>query len=682
MCWSFNTGRAEFNYRAAIAATDADQLRGQLRKLAAGEAASAAVKQGTVRALGRPKVAFLFTGQGLQYVGMGRGLCESQPIFRDALQHCNEILRRHWKGPTLLDVMYPEGTGADDPAALVHQTTYTQPALFALEYALAELWRSWGVVPDIVLGHSVGEYAAACVAGVMSVEDGLSLIAERARLMQAIHRRGKMAVVFASLDRVKSELNAVGGQVVVAVINGPENIVISGDADAVDHLAAKFAADGVQVKLLNVSHAFHSPLMDEMLDEFERSAGSIEFNAPQTPLAANLTGQLMTAAPTARYWRDHLRNTVQFAEGMARIAEMRPTMLIEIGPTPSLLSMGRRCVPNLDVAWLPSLRAGQDDWQVIASSVAEYYVRGGQIDWRGWDRPWPRRRLMLPTYPFQRSRHWYALDSTRLRMFAQDGATNAATAAGPIVHPLLGARLSTVWSNSLFETRLSARSPAFLADHQVQGSPVTPAAAYIEQGLAAAEQLFGEGRHGLENLVIQQAMFLPEGTQRRVQTSVAPESGGESKYEIYGQLADAAGPSTTWNMHAAGTLVHESKQAPGTTENSPRSPPNKSISSKCATVPLALRHVTISTDACRSEVWRMVPRFKYSTNYASARTMPWRKSAYPSQWCEKRAVTTSTRHSVTRYCNRWRARFPASTMVRSAPTLTCRSAFAASTSFR
>jgi acyl transferase domain-containing protein len=226
----------------------------------------------------------------------------------------------------------------------------------------------------------------------MSVEDGLALIAERARLMQGVQRHGKMAVVFAPLDSVTNKLKALAGQVVVAVINGPENIVISGDADAVDRIAQKFTADGVQVKLLNVSHAFHSPLMDEMLEEFERFAGKIAFRAPQIPLAANLTGQLLTAAPSAQYWRDHLRNTVQFAEGMARVAEAQPSILIEIGPTASLLGMGRRCVANLDAAWLPSLRAGQDDWPVIASSIAEYYCLGGQIDWRGWDRPWSRQR--------------------------------------------------------------------------------------------------------------------------------------------------------------------------------------------------------------------------------------------------------------------------------------------------
>ena len=575
VCYSANTGRADFHFRATIAAKDAIQLRERLNKIATnetpGEAASgsgelsraaAGIKQSTVQTLSRPKVAMLFTGQGLQYVGMGSGLYETQPVFRAALDRCDQILRAHWNGRSLLDVLYPENGAADNPTAAIHQTEYTQPTLFALGYALAELWKSWGVVPDVVLGHSVGQYAAACVGGVMSLEDGLALIAERARLMQGVQRAGKMAVVFAPHERVAQALAKSQGKVVVAVINGPENIVISGDAREVERLADGFVAAGIEVKLLNVSHAFHSPLMDEMLDQFEAFASRIEFHPPQVALVSNFTGQLMTDAPTARYWRDHLRNTVQFAEGMQRVAEAEPSMILELGPTSSLLGMGRRCVPQLDAAWLPSLRQGQDDWQVIAASVAEYYVRGGQIDWRAWDRPWPRQRLQLPNYPFERARHWFALDPSLARLFSGAPGEAAAAAGTRSGHPLLGTRLSTVWNNLLFETSLSARTPAWLNDHQVQGSPVTPAAAYIEQGLAAAEQLFGPGRHALADLSIQQAMFLPEGMRRRVQLSIAPESGGQSTFESYSRPADEDPSNAAWSMHATGQLVHEAN-APG-----------------------------------------------------------------------------------------------------------------------
>jgi acyl transferase domain-containing protein/NADPH:quinone reductase-like Zn-dependent oxidoreductase/thioesterase domain-containing protein/acyl carrier protein len=564
VCWSANTAGSDFNQRICVVAKDRDELRQRLRSLSSGESAPAAgVKQGTARSIGRPGVAFLFTGQGSQYVGMGQGLYESQPVFRQAMERCDEVLRQCWGGESLIDILYPAAeAGSPGSDEKLHQTMFTQPALFALEYAIAELWASWGVRPDIVLGHSVGEYAAACIAGVMSLEDGLRLIAERARLMQSVHRHGKMAVVFAPRERVAREIENAGRAVVIAVINGPENIVISGEAGAVDNLSAKFAAEGVQVKPLQVSHAFHSPLMDEILDEFEAFARSIEFRQPHVPLASNLTGQLMKDAPTARYWRDHLRNTVRFAEGMARVAESRPAIIIEIGPTASLIGMGRRCEPDLAAAWLPSLREKQNDWQVIAGSVGEYYVRGGRIDWRGCDRPWHRRRLLLPNYPFQRSRHWFTLDPSRRRLMGSESSfAVGASTAEKSVHPLLGQPLSTVWANRLFEARLSSRAPAYLFDHQVQGSPVTPAAAYVEQGLAAANEVFGPGRHGLANVAIQQAMFLPEGARRRVQVSIAPESGGESAFETYSLPEDEIASAASWTMHARGSLVHESKVA-------------------------------------------------------------------------------------------------------------------------
>ena len=577
VCWSANTGWADFNRRAAVVAKDADELSKRLRAFG-GDGASpvAGVKRGAARSIGRPGVAFLFTGQGSQYVGMGRGLFGSQPVFRRAIENCDAILRECWGGESLIDILYPhtksngaqkhphpiplpEGEGTGTPAK-VNETRYTQPALFALEYALAELWASWGVLPDIVLGHSVGEYAAACVAGVMSLEDGLRLIAERARLMQRVRRPGRMAVVFAARECVAKEIESAGGEVVIAVINGPENMVVSGDAGAVEAVSAKLTADGVQVKPLNVSHAFHSPLMDEMLDEFEAFAAKIEYHKPQVPLASNLTGRLMTEAPTARYWRDHLRNAVQFAAGMTRIAESRPAIIIEIGPTASLLGMGRRCEPELAASWLPSLREGQDDWQVIAGSVGEYYVRGGRVNWRGWDQPWQRRRLLLPNYPFQRSRHWFNFENSARRSWNGGTSFAAGTSVGDgRVHPLLGMPLSTVWTNKLFEAQLATHSPAYLVDHQVQGSPVTPAAAYVEQGLSAADEIFGPGQHGLANVVIQQAMFLPEGVRRRVEVSVAPESGGEAIFETYSRVEEEKGAPATWSMHARGSLVHESK---------------------------------------------------------------------------------------------------------------------------
>jgi len=542
VCYTAGAGRSHFNHRMVAVAEDREQLRERLAAFAAGETPPG-VKSGPIRVVGRPKVAFLFTGQGSQYVGMGRELFDTQPLVRRTIEKCDDILREHLETP-LLEVLFPE-PGQGSP---LDQTAYTQPALFALEYALAELWRSWGLEPDALLGHSLGEYVAACIAGVFSLEDALKLVALRARLMQQMPPNGIMAAVFAPPDRVEAALEPHEGRVVIAAFNGPENTVISGEQPAVEAVVAQFDAEGVRATRLVTSHAFHSPLMEPMLDEFEAVAAELSYERPKIPIAANLTGRLNAEkAPDACYWRDHLRNPVRFAEGIERLAERKPHALVEIGPAPVLLGMGRRCRPKWKVAWLPSLRKGQPDWQVMLGSLGDWYLLGGGVDFDGFDREYPRNRLALPTYPFERSRHWYAEQKSQRRLVG--GAVH-----GPMVHPLLGARVASPLSTILFEARLSGHAPRYLVDHQVQGSPVLPAAAYVEQGLAAAREAWGPGRYDVANVSIQAPMYLPEGGSRIVQVTVSAEVAGERSYEIYSLPADAEDPQSGWTLHAVGKL--------------------------------------------------------------------------------------------------------------------------------
>jgi len=549
VCYGANVGRSHFNHRAALTAQDAVELRQRLQAWHPG-GKSAGVKAGRAKLIGAPKIAFLFTGQGAQYAGMGRSLFQTQPVFRRTLQQCDEILRDCLDQP-LLQTLY----GDPANAALLDETAYTQPALFALEISLARLWQSWGIEPAALLGHSVGEYVAACVAGVFSLEDGLRLIATRSSLMQQLPRDGLMAVVFAPADRVERQLEPFREAVAVAAANGPENTVIAGAAEAVRELVEQFTRAGVGTQLLSVSHAFHSPQMDPILDKFQAAASKFQYQRPQIPLVSNLSGRLIGDEPLdAEYWRRHIRGTVRFADGMRALAEQELHALLEVGPTASLLGMGRRCLPDWQVLWLPSLRKGQNDWSSVLASLSELYVLGARIDWQGFDREYRRQRLILPTYPFEHERYWFepAKSPRRIESAGQ----------GPGVHPLLGNRIPSALPTQLFAARLSCHWPKYLVDHQVQGSPVFPAAGYVEQALAAADQVFGPDAHALENLSIQHAMFLPEAIARTVQVVVSPESGGACSFETYSQPADAGTEDARWSLHVCGAVRRGSAVPP------------------------------------------------------------------------------------------------------------------------
>lgn len=534
ICFTANTGRQHFAHRLAIVAESIEQLD-MLRHKASG----CEVKGGA------SKIVFLFTGQGSQYVNMGRELYESQPTFRKTIERCDEILRPYLSR-SLLSVLYPE----KGEASLINETKYTQPALFALEYALAELWKLWGIQPDIVMGHSVGEYVAACVAGVFTLSDGLKLIAERGRLMQALPdtSHGQMVSVMTSEEHIAALILPYKGKVAIAAINGPQSVVISGHTEAINAICTTLEAEGVKSNKLNVSHAFHSPLMEPMLVEFEQVAQQVTYSEPKIKLISNVTGDLAShELTTPDYWVRHVLQPVRFAAGMESLERQGANRFIEIGPKPVLLGMGRQCLPEDDaLLWLPSLRPKQNDWQQLLSSLRELYLAGVTVDWMGFDKGYARRRVRLPTYPWQRKRHWIeATDGTKNR-----GCQNRG-------HPLIGQPLHLALSDEIiFQSQVSKEFPSWLSDHRVFQSIVMPGVAYLEMALAAGVSIFNSESLKLSDFIIQQAMDWPdENEERTIQVVLQPEEAEAYSFQIFSRASVAPKAKSSWTLHASGKLL-------------------------------------------------------------------------------------------------------------------------------
>ncbi len=540
VAYTLNVGRGRHLHRAAVIGASLTEL---VERFAA--VADAEPQRGVVlgrRAMPPPVVAFLFSGQGSQYAGMGRELYQSSPTFRMALDRCAALFDPLLDRP-LLSLLFPP-EGAPD---LLAETRYTQPALFAIEYALTMLWQSWGVVPDVVVGHSVGEYVAVCVAGALSLEDAIRLIAARGRLMNSLPRdEGAMAAVLGPRERVEQTL--VGEtEVEIAAVNAPENITISGRRSAVERVTATLEAAGISVVPINVSHAFHSPLMEPILDEFAALVRSVELRPLQIALATNLDGQLLLpgAMLDARYWREHARHAVLFADGLRAVHAFGAQLYVEIGPNPTLIGMGRRTLQGSGLMWAASLKAGESEWRTLLAALAAVFGAGKDIAWDGFDADYRRLRLPLPTYPFERSRFWFDLPDT---LAAHRGATTTVDHGHPVTRSVADSPYPTV------QATLSPESPPYLAEHQVQGSVVVPGALYVELMLDAAAGAGGGADvavPAIDDVEFARALFLPVGSSQTIQAIVSPNGTGGHGIQVYSR--PVAG-NDKWTLRATASL--------------------------------------------------------------------------------------------------------------------------------
>ena len=538
VCYTAALGREHFAaHRLAVAGASLGELREKVAALAAGETVAGALA--AAPAPGRRRIAFLFSGQGSQFTGMGLELYEALAVYRDAIHECAGILDP-LLGVPLRALLFDE---AESPR--LHQTRYAQPALFAFEYALFATWRSWGIHPDAVLGHSLGELVAATAAGVLELEDALRLVSERARLMQELPEGGGMLAVAADEQHVKGALGRFPS-LSIAAVNGPENVVVSGDLSELAAIAELFKQARVGSVPLHVSHAFHSRRMEPMLAAFEEHAKKFRYAPPAIPLVSNVTGAPFAKgeAPSAGYYARHIRSTVRFADGLSALHAMdvkSPTVFLELGPATVLTDIGRRSGAGQRDAYVPSLRTRSHPVALV-EAVGALYARGFDFDWKRFYAGRERTPVPLATYPFDREHFWHE----------EGPATQSrAATAGPQVHPLLGRRLAL--AVPAFEVRLSLKSHPWLGDHRVQGGVVVPAAAYLAMSLAAARAILpAEGR----SLAVTDASFvrpiaLGDETSCTVQVVATTDALGEVSVDIYA----ASTAEQKWTLHSSSRVA-------------------------------------------------------------------------------------------------------------------------------
>lgn len=513
--YTLSAGRTHFDHRLALVADSAEQAAQRLRDASRSETAEHVF---VGHAAKFPRVCWQFTGQGAQYLQMAESLYRENEQFRKAIDEC-EQWSQELRGESLLQVMF------GDEAAL-NDTRWTQPAIFAVQKGLSEVLSRWGLKPDYVMGHSVGQYAAACTAGVMTWEQGFFLICERGRCISELERAGVMYAIFAPADQVDDAI-AAHPEVSLAARNGTHQ-VISGKTTPVERLAAEFTERGIRCKQLQTSHAFHSALMDPALNPFEKQAAQVAYKQAAIPLVCNVTGNILPAdfEFTPAYWANHIREAVRYSDGLQALQSEGCEILLELGPQGVLTNMARAVWSGEPASLISCLQKKTEDTTTLLEAIGQLYVHGVKPDFRQLYSE-KRRILVGPTYPFQRRRFW------------GPPKPKAAHATSHTAHPLLGSpySLAGVTDEKRFESVIEPDSPAWLPDHSVMDDVIFPGAALLEMAMAA-----GEGQQ-IQNAVFE-APVQPQGRTRL--QSVLKTSDGKQSFEVY---AAAEGEQAPWRRH-------------------------------------------------------------------------------------------------------------------------------------
>jgi len=531
LCHQAGIGRSDFHHRQALVGAEPREMARQLRS-------GDGVMLGDSK--GRPaRTAVLFTGQGSQYGGMGEALYRESSVFRSAVDECDRYLQPKL-GISLPTLLW------GDAQSLLQDTRYTQPALFALEYGLYQWWSCQGVEAHYLLGHSVGEYVAACVAGVFSLEDGLTLIEARGRLMVELALPGGMLAVLASGVEVEALLVSEQ-KLSIAAYNGPSNTVVAGCPKALLRLQSALDVKGWTYKTLDVSHGFHSPQMLPVLEMFRAVAQQIRYQRPHTAIVSNVTGRLETdRLATAEYWVEHILAPVKFAEGIGCLAMQGVEVYLEMGPQPILTAMARRVVSG--GVWLASLQRERSVWSELLRGLATLYVRGQRIDWGSLNRDYRFRHETLPNYPFQRKRYWPS------RPVWKTGAARGHYAGNAGNNKVLGQEIVIPGTDDIrFAVDYSRHSPGFLIDHQLYNILVVPGSAHISTMLCAVKRVFPAKSLALAHIQFFKPLVLHEEQTVQLQTVIRKEEGSSYSVQILSVPYSGGGVllASKWVLHAS-----------------------------------------------------------------------------------------------------------------------------------
>ena len=536
LCATSHRVRSTLRYRLAITATNQVEARDALREVSAGRMHPLVVRGDA--SFGRDRsVAFLFTGQGAQMPGMAAALYRTEPVFRTEIDRCAEILDPVMDLP-LLPLLFEEAN-----SATLRATRYAQPALFAVEWGLSALWKSWGVVPDVVLGHSLGEYVAACVAGCFSLEDGLKLVAVRGRLIQSLPANGAMASIRLSSEEVEELIAPYAGDLGIAAFNAPRVTVVSGNEMALEDLFARLSREGHMGRRLNVSHAFHSHFIDPILPDLRAALERVRFHTPTIAMVSNVSGEFVNPAELCDpdYWIRHTRQPVQFARGIQCLAEEDVSVFVEIGPQPVLIRLGQQVLPQSEILWLPSLLPGVDDACQMRLGLAALYAAGYPLDLSA-SLPGVNSFVNLPPYPFQNR-------SIRLEL--------SAPALPPPEHSPVLKQLRQValppGKERYFEIFVLPTDP-ILCEHCIFGKVVIPAAWHIATLLAAMRLANPDCTViQLQDISFVFAAQIPQEGLAII-ISLSPGSVGELRFRLSSRIGNSDPlDASSWRVHVTGT---------------------------------------------------------------------------------------------------------------------------------